>query len=91
MIAGRARAALDITTEAYPYTAGHDGPGVSAIFAEGWQGRQGGISFGDLQWAATGERLTAGEVRALSQAGRLGRDPLDSGGDRAAGAWRIRW
>jgi dihydroorotase len=31
----------------------------SAIFSEGWQGRQGGISFGDLQWAATGERLTA--------------------------------
>ena len=30
----------------------------SAIFSEGWQGRQGGIGFGDLQWAATGERLT---------------------------------
>jgi dihydroorotase len=32
---------------------------ASAIFAEGWQQRQGGISFGDLQWALTGERLTA--------------------------------
>jgi N-acyl-D-aspartate/D-glutamate deacylase len=31
----------------------------SAIFSEGWQARQGGITFGDLQWAATGERLTA--------------------------------
>jgi N-acyl-D-aspartate/D-glutamate deacylase len=31
----------------------------SAIFDEGWQARQGGISYGDLQWAATGERLTA--------------------------------
>src|SRR5438045_7082908 len=31
----------------------------SAIFDEGWQGRQGGITFSDLQWAATGERLTA--------------------------------
>ena len=30
----------------------------SAIFAEGWQERQGGITFSDLQWAATGERLT---------------------------------
>jgi N-acyl-D-aspartate/D-glutamate deacylase len=49
---------LDITTEAYPYTAGMTDIG-SAIFAEGWQARQGGIGFGDLQWAATGERLTA--------------------------------
>jgi dihydroorotase len=31
----------------------------SAIFNDGWEGRQGGIKFGDLQWAATGERLTA--------------------------------
>ena len=49
---------LDITTEAYPYTAGMTDLG-SAIFDEGWQGRQGGITFSDLQWAATGERLTA--------------------------------
>lgn len=49
---------LDITTEAYPYTAGMTDLG-SAIFNEGWQGRQGGITFSDLQWAATGERLTA--------------------------------
>jgi dihydroorotase len=32
---------------------------ASAIFDEGWQAHQGGISYGDLQWAATGERLTA--------------------------------
>ena len=31
----------------------------SAIFEEGWQQRQGGITYHDLQWAATGERLTA--------------------------------
>jgi dihydroorotase len=49
---------LDITTEAYPYTAGMTDLG-SAIFDEGWQGRQGGITYHDLQWAATGERLTA--------------------------------
>ncbi len=30
----------------------------SAIFNPGWQEHQGGISYGDLQWAATGERLT---------------------------------
>jgi len=58
MIEGARRRGLDVTTEAYPYTAGMTDLS-SAIFAEGWQQRQGGISFGDLQWAATGERLTA--------------------------------
>ena len=32
---------------------------ASAIFDEGWQARQGGINYGDLQWVATGERLNA--------------------------------
>ncbi len=58
MIEGARRRGLDITTEAYPYTAGMTDIG-SAIFDDGWQGRQGGIAFHDLQWAATGERLTA--------------------------------
>jgi N-acyl-D-aspartate/D-glutamate deacylase len=58
MIAGARERRLDITTEAYPYTAGMTDI-ASAIFSEGWQGRQGGTGFGDLQWAATGERLTA--------------------------------
>jgi dihydroorotase len=49
---------LDVTTEAYPYTAGMTDLG-SAIFADGWQAHQGGITYGDLQWTATGERLTA--------------------------------
>ena len=38
---------LDITTEAYP----------STIFDDGWQERL-GISYGDVQWEKTGERLT---------------------------------
>jgi N-acyl-D-aspartate/D-glutamate deacylase len=58
MIAGARKHGLDVTTEAYPYTAGMTDL-ASAIFEPGWQQRQGGISFGDLQWAATGERLTA--------------------------------
>jgi N-acyl-D-aspartate/D-glutamate deacylase len=58
MIQGARSRGLDVTTEAYPYTAGMTDLG-SAIFDEGWQQRQGGIGFGDLQWAATGERLTA--------------------------------
>jgi len=58
MIEDARRRGLDVTTEAYPYTAGMTDIG-SAIFSEGWQARQGGITFSDLQWAATGERLTA--------------------------------
>jgi dihydroorotase len=58
MIQGARARGLDITTEAYPYTAGMTDL-ASAIFSEGWQARQGGITFGDLQWALTGERLTA--------------------------------
>ncbi|MBV9612241.1 MAG: amidohydrolase family protein [Acidobacteriaceae bacterium] len=46
-----------VTTEAYPYTAGMTDLS-SAIFSEGWQQRNGGIGYGDLQWAETGERLT---------------------------------
>ena len=58
MIRGAQRRGVDVTTEAYPYTAGMTDIS-SAIFDEGWQARQGGTGFGDLQWAATGERLTA--------------------------------
>ncbi len=58
MIAGARSRGLDITTEAYPYTAGMTDLG-SAIFEPGWEERQGGITYHDLQWAATGERLTA--------------------------------
>jgi N-acyl-D-aspartate/D-glutamate deacylase len=58
MIHGAAAHNLDVTTEAYPYTAGMTDLS-SAIFSPGWQERNGGISFHDLQWAATGERLTA--------------------------------
>jgi N-acyl-D-aspartate/D-glutamate deacylase len=47
---------LDVTTECYPYTAGMTEI-QSAIFNEGWQDVF-GIDYKDLQWAATGERLT---------------------------------
>lgn len=58
MIEGVRQRGLDVTTEAYPYTAAETDLG-SAAFDEGWQGRNGDISYGDLQWVATGERLTA--------------------------------
>lgn len=56
MIHSAARHGLDVTTEAYPYTAGMTDLS-SAIFSEGWQQRNGGITYKDLQWAQTGERL----------------------------------
>ncbi|MGH9871886.1 MAG: amidohydrolase family protein [Pyrinomonadaceae bacterium] len=47
---------LDITTECYPYIAGMTEI-KSAIFDAGWQ-EVFDIDYKDLQWAATGERLT---------------------------------
>jgi dihydroorotase len=47
---------LDISTELYSYTAASTLLN-SAFFDEGWQDRL-GISYGDLQWVANGERLT---------------------------------
>ena len=47
---------LDITTEVYPYTAASTSL-ESAVFDEGWQEIL-GITYGDLQWEASGERLT---------------------------------
>jgi N-acyl-D-aspartate/D-glutamate deacylase len=57
MIEGARRRGLNITTEAYPYTATMTRI-ESAIYDEGWQERL-GITYQDLQWVATGERLTA--------------------------------
>ena len=48
---------LDITTEAYPYIAGATAI-ESAQFEPGWQQKK-GLTYSDLMWAATGERLTA--------------------------------
>jgi len=48
---------IDVTTECYPYTAGMTRLD-SAIFEGDWQGQL-GIDYKDLQWVATGERLTA--------------------------------
>ena len=50
-------AVLDITVECYPYTATQTTI-ESAVYDEGWQ-ETFGITYGDLQWAETGERLTA--------------------------------
>jgi N-acyl-D-aspartate/D-glutamate deacylase len=57
MIDGARKRGLDVTTEAYPYTATMTMID-SAIYDEGWQERL-GMTYKDLQWASTGERLTA--------------------------------
>src|SRR6266851_4781047 len=57
MIDGARRRGLDITTEAYPYTAAMTDLS-SALFADNWQQKMGGIGYADLQWVKTGERLT---------------------------------
>jgi N-acyl-D-aspartate/D-glutamate deacylase len=56
MIHGAQKRGLDVSTEAYPYTAGATEI-ESAVFSGDWQ-KQFGISYGDLQWVNTGERLT---------------------------------
>lgn len=47
---------LDVTTECYPYTATQTNI-ESAIYDDGWKEAL-GIDYKDLQWVATGERLT---------------------------------
>jgi dihydroorotase len=56
VIAGARRRGLNVTTEAYAYSAASTVI-TAATFDAGWQRRL-GISYGDLQWVATGERLT---------------------------------
>lgn len=56
LILGAQERGVDITTEAYPYTAASTSI-QSAIFDEGWQENL-RISYEDLQWQDTGERLT---------------------------------
>jgi N-acyl-D-aspartate/D-glutamate deacylase len=60
---------LDLTTECYPYTAGMTDI-ASGVFHEGWREAL-GIDYQDLQWAATGERLTPESFAAYRKTGGL--------------------
>lgn len=60
---------LDVTTECYPYPAAMTRLD-SAIFNPGWQEVL-GIGYGQLQWAATGERLSAESFRRYRQEGGM--------------------
>ena len=69
MIDGARARGLDVTTEVYPYTAASTYL-QSALFEPGWQERF-AIGFGDVQWPATGERLTAESFTRYRKQGGL--------------------
>jgi N-acyl-D-aspartate/D-glutamate deacylase len=60
---------VDVTTEAYPYTAAMTDL-ASAVFDPGWQ-QMFGIDYKDLQWTATGERLNAESFAEYRKTGGL--------------------
>jgi len=68
ILEARARG-VDISTEAYPYTAALTAI-QSAIFDEGWQNML-GITYSDLQWTQTGERLTAETFASYRRTGGM--------------------
>ena len=57
LINGARARGIDVTTEAYPYNAGATYL-QSALFEPGFEQRM-GITYNDILWPATGERLTA--------------------------------
>jgi dihydroorotase len=69
MVASAQSRGLDVTTEVYPYTAASTSL-ESAIFDEGWQEKL-GISYGDIQWEATGERLTEDSFNTYRKKGGI--------------------
>jgi cytosine/adenosine deaminase-related metal-dependent hydrolase len=69
LIDGARARGLDVTTEAYPYTAGATML-QSAIFDPGFQERL-GIDYSNILWPATGERLTAETFAKYRQQGGL--------------------
>ena len=67
MVRTATKKGFDISTELYSYTAGSTSI-ESAMFNEGWQEKM-NISYGDLQWVATGERLTKETFEAYRKTG----------------------
>lgn len=69
LIHGARAHGLDITTEMYPYTAASTGL-QSAVFDPGWQQRM-GITYRDILYPPTGERLTSASFARLRQRGAV--------------------
>lgn len=66
MMRGAREQGLDITTEAYPYTAGSTR--IESAAYDGWEDNP-NADYSRLQWAATGERLTAETFRQYRATG----------------------
>jgi len=69
MVAGAQSHGLDLTAEVYPYTAGMTDI-RAAIFDPGWRERF-GLDYHHMQWAETGERLTAETFAEYRQRGGM--------------------
>ena len=70
MVDGARARGLDVTIEVYPYIAGSS-PIESGLFNPGWQENR-GITYSDLMWVDTGERLTSETFdQYRKQGGRL--------------------
>src|SRR6266704_2322357 len=67
LIRGARAHGLDVTTEAYPYTAGSTAL-QSAVFDPGWQQRM-SITYHDILYPPTGERLTRASFARLRRQG----------------------
>src|SRR5256886_4902383 len=67
LIRGARQHGLDVTTEAYPYTAASTAI-QSAVFDPGWQQRL-GITYHDILYPPTGDRLTAASFVRLRRQG----------------------
>jgi dihydroorotase len=66
MIRGARERGLDITTESYPYTAGSTR--IESALFDAWEGLS-DEEYNQLQWAATGERLTTATFRRYRKEG----------------------
>lgn len=69
LIAGAQEAGVDVSTEVYPYTAASTSL-ESAIFDDGWQERL-QITYEDIQWQDTGERLNEETFRTYREQGGI--------------------
>jgi N-acyl-D-aspartate/D-glutamate deacylase len=75
-------AGMDLTTEVYPYSAASTLI-ESAMFNPGWEQNL-KIGYGEIEWTATGERLTRENVRQVSEGRRVRRDVHDEGREHRA-------
>jgi N-acyl-D-aspartate/D-glutamate deacylase len=69
MIDGARRHDVQVTTEVYPYTAASTSI-KAAIFDPGWQERL-GADYGDIEWVATGQRLSEANWEAYRAKGGI--------------------